>query len=304
MKNFIIFSAIFFFFSCGLYAQTPDSLKNEDDKKGFFKSVKIRKSFESLDAKKDPAVISFTHPVDGKSSYLIDAGLGFDVFNKKNNPISFNTEYHRNTLVSKEVNNFQIGLRKEWVKTKIVTVENGKKRSFYFDVNAKYSTNPLTKSKGGVLTGQISEIYNAIRTRDGKPKFWNPNKPIHTNLLSIYYTPILGFEYQNTVKSDSADLKGSVLRGIAELNLSISPLAKDKISGNGFEVFANYTFRQNVINTTNVSEKYSTNLSTGINIRLTKDEKAKLSLSYNRGSNPVEQLAFQEYYLIALKIKL
>ncbi len=308
MNNKINLMLIGIVLSFKVMASSPSdstTVKKTTQDSSYWNNFKIRKSFESLDSKKEPATLSFTAPVGGKASYLVDGGINYSITNKKNNILGVLMEYHRNTLIKKEVNNFQIGIQSETLRNK--QIENNNVRSTYFNTTLKYNNNPKSKTEGVVGTFQISWLHD----KQPKNRIFHSNSLIRGQRFCVLYSPIIGLEYQNDIKTDSTVLKGTTIRAIAELNFSISPSLKDDLllyKPSAFEVFANYRYRQNILNTTDVAASNSSLLETGINIRLSpeKDGKisTKLSLSYNRGSNPVAQLAFQEYYLIALKIKL
>lgn len=268
---------------------------------------KLRNSFESLDVKKDPAIISFTSPQNGKQSFLVDASMSLGITNSKSNITNFIIEYHRNTLIEKEINNYQVGVGQELLVNKNSKKDPSNIRSTYYNWNVKYSSNPKSNTEGIICSGQISWKFDKIRKNGDHKLLWNPNKQITGKYLSGFYTPTLGFEYQNNVKSDSTDLKGNVIRGTLGFSFTLSPSKNDSELGympSFLEYFMNFTYRQNLINTTKVTQSQYTQLSTGFNFRLTNDNKAKISLSYNKGSNPIQQLALQEYYLIALTIKI
>lgn len=306
MNNKINLMLIGIFLSFKVMANSPSdstTVKKTTQDNSYWNNFKIRKSFESLDSKKDPAILSFTSPIGGKASYLIDGAINYNIANNKNNILGVLMEYHRNTLIKKEVNNFQIGFQSETLRNK--KIENNNVRSTYFNTTLKYNNNPKSKTEGVVGTFQISWLHD----KEPKHGIFHSNSLIPRKSFCVFYTPVIGIEYQNDIKTDSTVLKGTTIRAIAELNFAISPSIKDDLGfkPSGFELFANYKYRQNILNTTDVTPSNSSLLETGMNIRLSPEDakiSTKLSLSYNRGSNPVAQLAFQEYYLIALKVKL
>lgn len=306
MNNKINILLIGIFLSFKVMASSPSdstNVKKTAKDSSCWNNFKIRKSFESLDLKKDPAILSFTSPVGGKASYLIDGAINYNIANTKNNIFGALVEYHRNTLIKKEVNNFQIGIQSEILRNK--KMKDSNVRNTHFNTTLKYNNNPKSKTEGIVGTFQFSWLHD----KEPKNKIFDANAQIKGKSFCVFYTPIIGLEYQNDIKTDSTVLKGTTIRAIAEFNFAISPSIKDDLGlkPSGFEFFANYRYRQNILNTTDVTVSNSSLLETGMNIRLSPEDakiSTKLSLSYNRGSNPIAQLAFQEYYLIALKIKL
>ena len=84
--------------------------------------ISLRQSVIDRNAIEKPAMFQFVHPSDGEDSYSIDFGLSASLFPKESELVPAQhwfigptVEYHRQTQIKKEQDNFQAGLTAIWI---------------------------------------------------------------------------------------------------------------------------------------------------------------------------------------------
>lgn len=289
------FSLVILFLSTILFVQGQDKSKFQ---------LKLRESFQSEDTKPEPAAFTYTKPNKGKASFLIDAALGLRLVNKPNSGITFFGEYHRNTLIDVEQNTIQGGLAVEWFTNKNFNINDEIKNSktAIINFNTKYSRDVVAKTHSLQITGEITPLF--LRGNHTKALLPNDDHNHIGNAFDLLYFPAVGFEDQYTFQAASDSAKGNVLRAVGKIYISLKPLPK--ILKSKIELFGDFTERYDLQNSTKYSGRSHPLIQTGINFILfqTDSKFVKIGASFNKGSNPSQGLAEQEYYLICLKVKI
>lgn len=261
--------------------------------------IKIRQSFESADAKAEPAVISYTNPKKGDASYLIDAAFGLSLLANSRQTANILIELHRNTLVDEESDNRQVGIAYELF-TNANWLSPGNPATTLINVNGKYSHNKIKGIQSAQLAGEITRIYAKGMATGFFPNMWHQLG----NQLAMEYFPAIGVEFEERFKTEDAIDKGEIFRGIVKLNISVYPFSlmfKNKI-----ELFGNLTHKQDVINGTGRDDMTHPSIETGAKFNIVNNAKAKVSLgiSYNNLDNPALGKEKQNFWIIALKAKI
>jgi hypothetical protein len=264
---------------------------------------KLRNSFQSEDLKSKAAMFTYTKPKNGNESYLIDAALGLQMSWRPDLSMNVFGEYHRNTLVDKAQNTIQGGLASEWYTNSTFNIDasDQNSRTAIINFTAKYSNDIINKVESIQSTGEITVLF----TRLNRTNYFLPNVINKIdNFCSILYFPSLGYEWEGRIQSKNDSTKGNIVRAVGKVNISIFPLPiclKSRI-----ELFGDFAYRYDVINSTKYTEYSHPWLQSGVNFVISDDKKIaiKLSCSYNKGANPAQGLKDQEYVLIALTIKI
>lgn len=278
-----------------------------------WKNIKVRKAFETKTEDDDKAAnLSFTFPKDKSNYFVINAGLGYEFGsssneskNKKIFKNSFNgfLVYNRNNQIDKEQKNYKLGVSSNQI--------------FYFNPEtsiAIFGANTLE-----YLRDYYDSSHSILFT-----SYWHPfiKKPYFIklggyaqadNLFAYYFLPQLGLEYQNKFEAEQIEDKGYDLRGYFGLggNLLLKKKTYDDdgtlLSKNrwtkGIELTVRYEGRISVVDNMENNDSYMPMFKTELNVYPTQDNKFSIGVSYNSGSNPIDGLAKQTFWLLAFKFK-
>ncbi len=291
----------------GLLFSSSLIVSQETDKinQSFWDNFTLRKSFTSANSKAKAAVITYTNPKDKKESWLLNAALGLNILTPKKEIIALSPyiEYHRNTLVDEEQNNWQTGLALEWQTRDLVL----KKWSPILIGSTKYNQdikNEVNSLQGNLYATAIFKGYNL----DYK-HFYIPNNIVNFGkLFQFVYTPYVGLENENRLKTETISEEGNIYRAYLRVTSSIVlfPISEkwcDKI-----ELVTDwqyrYNFSENVDELTTEDHNY---FSAGMNYIFFTTENgsksAKIGVDYVHGENPSKNFEDQSYYAITLKVK-
>jgi len=179
MKN-VIFSIILLF-PVLIFGQ-----KDSSNSTKIWDIIEIRQSFGTTESKKEPAVFQFTIPEKGKNSYLIDGAIAVKVgkerkFGKGKLNMKFAGEYHRNTLIDEEQNNWQLGLSSNI--RSAVKQRGNVFRQTYYNPTLKYSNDRIDSSESFIVTSDINFFKTGGRINLNTYTYSNNKRTVH--LLSV-----------------------------------------------------------------------------------------------------------------------
>jgi hypothetical protein len=285
-------------------------LNNSPFLRNFFNSLELRQSFGSAGARNAPVRFQLTIPKDEKSSFLIDGGIGIPVVDLAiGNNLNMNGkvigEYHRNTLIDEEQHTWQTGLTSTF-RTKIKQSNSGATFSqLYFTPTIKYSRNLIDTANSLLFTVDFipfrsSEKGVNLNTYTIK----GSRRLIH--LLSL----VPGLEFQNNFSAAVAAHNGSILRPLFKFQYllagnkrrmpEVNMISPEKT----WEASVDYTVRYAIVNSTLTNEKFSDLLRTGVDYYfLTKPVSISFGFSFNYGSDPLQGLKKQHFYLATLSLQ-
>ncbi|WP_128543261.1 hypothetical protein [Larkinella soli] len=278
-------------------------------------SLKIRQSFQSEDTRPEPAILTATFPKTGASSILIDAAAGLTGEVNQTFFIQGEVEYHRNTLIEKEQNNFQVGIGAR----QFIGVVNDARseRSWVLNSNVKYNRiNEKTATEGLLATLDLTRfLRQPVNAGDFCRSSFALNAPIRcvfgSRQFNAFLSPNVGLEYENRWKAESDSAKGNILRGVLKAYLSVSPMTTDKRGRfliRVFDLYVDYTARYTFLGTLNEAAGWRPLLDAGINFPIygagTEFNRLSIGFSYRYGENPAQGLARQEFWLLAFKVKI
>jgi hypothetical protein len=272
----------------------------------FFDRLTLRQSFQSKNDKAEPAVFTFTKPKDKDESWLLNAAIGFNLLKSGNSVLTLDPyfEYHKNTLIDKVQDNWQFGISSEWQSRNL----SQKKWSPIFIASIKYNEDQIKKN-----TSFQGNIYFTplFKGKAKNPKyFWIPNNTSDFgNVFQFSYSPYIGFENENRLKTKDDSSAGNIYRALFRVTSTVSLFPKSEKLKGKFEFYIDWQYRNNfsesVENLTKTEHKF---LTTSFNYTFfsTKDGKkaAKIGLDYTNGENPTKNFEQQSFYAISLKVKL
>ena len=285
-----------------------------NEKKPFFsfllENLELRQSFGSAATRKEPVKFQFTLPDNHENSFLIDGAVGLpfiDVPITKGLEMTgkFIGEYHRNTLITEEQFTWQAGFSTS-IRTRILRNEtNTTFTQFIFTPTLKYSRNVIDTLNSFVLTMDAIPFRSSTKGLNLNTYTIRGNRKL-INLLSV----VPAFELQHNYSAkDEAD-NGTIFRPMMKFQYSIGgnkhrfPVTRMVEPIKTWEASLDYTIRYAIINSTVNREKYTTLLATGIDYYfLTLPVSVAFGISYNYGSDPLQGLRKQQYWLATLSIQ-
>ncbi|AKH95209.1 hypothetical protein [Elizabethkingia anophelis] len=272
----------------------------------FFDRFTLRKSFESKNDKAEPAAFTFTKPKDKDDSWLLNAALGYNLLANSSANLILDPyiEYHKNTLIDKIQDNWQAGVSSEWQ-------SNDMSRSNWspiFITAVKYNEDKVKKN-----TSFQGNIYFTplFKNKGNKPAyFWIPNNTTDFGkVFQFSYSPYIGFENENRIKTENDSSSGSIYRGLFRITATLTLFPKYEKLRDKFEFNFDWQYRNNfsesVADLTKKDHKFMT---AGFNYNFWVDDvrkrSAKIGIDYTKGENPTKNFEQQEFYAVSLKVKL
>lgn len=290
--------------------------------KKFFEHIKIRKAFESNTDDDDKAAnFSINFPAGGKETYLVNAGVGYSFKEKtwqkeKNDHLrmhSFNGffVFNRNTELEKKQHNFKLGL----TYNRFMAIDDDSDKVIITDYTLEYLRNYNDTTHSAVVTSYWHYFSKRCKVKFGGYA-QGPGLFLHFVNLKV------GAEYQQAFIANSENVKGLDARVYYSPSLNIllkkvsyieekDPVTKEKIKtklprsqwSKGLELVLSYEGRSSFASTVENNEAYKQFLKAELNAYLTPDNALKLGISYNKGSNPIDGLLDQDFWLVALSWK-
>lgn len=318
MKNklFSIAAVLIAFFSANGVAQTITQVADEDAAEvksslnSFFQKLEIRQSFGSAGAKNAPARFQLTLPKNEDASYLIDAGLGIPLVEVRiGNALNMNGkivgEYHRNTLIDEEQHTWQTGFSSTF-RTRVKRNSSGTSfTQLYFTPTIKYSRNLVDTANALLFT------VDFIPFRSGEKGINLNTYTIRGSRNLIQLLSIMpGIEFQNNFSAKSDVNNGTILRPLFKAqyllagNKKRTPAIEMISPEKTWEASIDYIIRYAVINSTLTGEEFTNMLRTGVDYYfLTSPVSLSFGFSFNYGSDPLQGLKKQHFYLATLSLQ-
>lgn len=272
----------------------------------------LRQSFQSKNELAEPAVISFSKAQGKSASWLLNAAIGYNFENLTKNSnngifiISPYFEYHKNTIVDKEQDNWQAGVSAEW-QIRSIGVEWAK-WSPMFIIAAKYNDDIVKKNNSFQGNLYFTPIF---RGKGQDPKyFWIPNiSSKFGKKIQFTYSPYVGFENENRINTSELSEKGDIYRVYFRVVASILFYPNPKNRNKGFEVNGDWQYRNNFSeNVQNLTTREHIYFTSGLNYIFYSgndgSRNAKVGIDYVNGENPTKNFEKQSFYAISLKVKL
>jgi len=273
-------------------------------------NLELRQSFGSAATKKEPVRFQFTLPKDAGDSFLVDGAVGVPFFDADLTQSLKVTgkligEYHRNTLIDEEQYTWQAGFSTA-LRTKIHQNKmNTAYSQFIFTPTFKYSRNVIDTVNSFLFTMDIIPFRSAVKGINLSTYTIRGNRKL-INLVSI----VPAFEFQNNFDTQNDADNGNILRSLIKLQYSIGgnkrrfPVTRMVEPIKTWEASVDYTLRYALINSTLNHEKYTNLLETGLDYYFsTAPVSIAFGISFNYGSDPLQGLRKQQYWLATLSIQ-
>ena len=275
---------------------TTDEKSTEKKKKTWFdKSVKIGQSMEYEEQREEPAQVQFTIPKKDTSSWLINLGVSVKISSESSSLISKLTgEYHKNTLTDKKQDNLSLGYTYSYFLNP--KAENLK---WFFAGDAKYVYDAI-----GIKHAIASNLLFTFLNENGKIR-WDQFSFFNKKKQSLFVSLFAGSQIQETFKAKSDSSEGFILRPLYTFTTSYNINSnEDKVTPQPRVRFSlSYTGRYDLANSTDNSENYTYLLKTGAELFFAyKPVRVSLGCSFNYGSDPVQGLPKQQFWLISLNV--
>lgn len=291
-----------------LMFNTAFSQEEEDKRRTFFDKLILRKSFDSKNNMSKAAVITYTNPKNNKESWLLSAAIGIDLLENTDKILLLNPyfEYHRNTLVDSEQNNWQTGLSFEMQTSDLSKPDRSWSPVILSSI--KYNRdqeNEISSFQGNLYFTPI------FKGKALDPKFfWLPNTTVNFgNLFQFIYTPYVGLENENRFATETESAEGYIYRALIRITSNILLFPKSEKCRDKFEFATDwqyrYNFSENVEDLIFNDHRYFTVSFNYIFFSANEGKKsAKIGFDYTNGDNPAKNFEKQSFYAISLKLKL
>ncbi|WP_432714031.1 hypothetical protein [Pedobacter sp.] len=291
-----------------LYAQKDNV--NTSFLSQMLKSVELRESFGSATPRTAPVKFQFTLPKDADDSFLIDGALGipfFDVGITQGLMLRGKIigEYHRNTLVEEEQYTWQTGFSTE-LRTKIkMNDRNTAYSQLIFTPTFKYTRNVMDTVNSLVFTMDVIPFRSGLKGINLNTYTLSGNRKL-INLLSI----IPAVELQHQFSAAQSLDNGTILRPLLKFQYSVGgnktriPATRMVEPIKTWQAAVDYTLRYAVVNSTSIGEDFTHLLTTGVDYYFsTSPVSIAFGVSFNYGSDPLQGLRKQQYWLATISIQ-
>lgn len=183
----------------------------------FWDRVTVRKAYESkTEDDNNAAIVSFTAPRDTTSSFLINGGVGIDLFyiGKKqdySHAVTGFFVYNRNTLIEKKQKNNKLGLSAGH----LFSLKENPATAIFGTSTVQYLHNYIDTTHSLILTSYWHPLF--------KPANFIPlsGYRLTPHVIGVYVLPELGLEYQNIMEANSKFKKGYDARGYFRLGFNM-----------------------------------------------------------------------------------
>ncbi len=279
------------------------------------KKFSVRNAFEDPSETASPARLSFTLPENGKNSWLVNLGISYSwiktdtTVRYKQYMLSPFIVFNRNTMIGIEQYNFKAGAAFQYVYGQPGPVEN----LHTVNLTGQYMRNVIDSNSSLILTGYWTLFHDNL-SRPAQDVFINHYKQMLGSSFFYYLQPTAGLEFQDIfLATDQAT--GFQARVYLNPSLSIAwrhPSAVEIKSGDInpyhwpkiLELTVSYVARFNYINSLKGSENYVPLFTPALTWFPTRTQDFSVAFSYSAGSDPVAGLRKQDFWQLALQLKI
>lgn len=246
---------------------------------------------------KDPAQFQATFPKKDTASYVVNLGISVVIDQFNGYLLKATGEYHRNTTTDSAQNNLQLGLTLQKL------FAGGKNWAHGLTSTVKYAYD------GIAITNSLAvELYYIPLLNNGT---FNLNTNTYLgqhSRVTVNVSPYIGGQLQDVFDAKSDSAKGLIIRPVFSLSGSIAvnkklPHSQEGLPEPMFQLSGSYTGRWDVSNTTQVKEGYTNLFTVALDyFILTKPIKLSVGPSFHVGSDPLQGLKDQQYWMISLNV--
>lgn len=293
--------------------------------KPFWDKISIKKSFDTkTDEDEKAATISFTIPKDKENIFKVNAGIGFTLdtlINNKYNAVTGFFVYNKNNQIDKRQENYKLGINHNFIyftKNDLGIINDNSLE--YLNDNVKKAQSLLALSYLSIMSNKGKLIFESYATRN--------------SIFAYKLLPKIGLEYQNsydvalpleqgyyfrsyfnvggaillkkktvmdeTTKTISYNNKGVEVKSTESKKKVVLPKTFSK---KGLELTVNYEGRNSFLDNFDDNPNYTYFLKGELKLYPINNDNLSISVSYNKGENPLEGLEKQEFWMFGLNFK-
>ncbi len=262
----------------------------------------IRESFQNKRDKSDPAFFNIIIPSEGNHFYNLSVAIGYDIVKGKlEKCLEFHpfVEYKRSSKEGGEQNLLLIGGSFDYTTSGVVkhpaaAVILGK---------LNYKNDKISHSEGIQIRLSATPLF---RGKGGNPAyFYIPNNTSKFGeVFRFEYTPHIGLEYENILKSENPEQEGNILRLLMKVRASI--LLLPKIFKKRIEFSFNYYYRYDLIDEIEENDNRHSFLKASLFFKFFKkgNKAAGFGFDYVYGEDVNKGFQKQDFYQATLKLLL
>lgn len=308
----IVFACILVLFS------TTVAVASDNKVSSFFDYFQIRESLKS-DKSDKPASFTYIFPAGERSSYSVNAGIGYDLLNLFNSDphlkdgiIFFN--YAKNNQIKKPQDTYTTGAGislQTLINTNkgfglIVPLDINYKKDKIAKSDSLQSSLFLTATSNNLtwLPGSANLIFGELgKMADGRPDISTSNG------FFLRYKPKVAFEYENVYHTADASKTGGTLRFLLNGNITIKSSYTDSKYKflNGVQLSVEDTYRRDLVDNVEKLDDDHNLFQTRLDLVLYKfdpdpksDQQVALGIEYKNGEDPSDGFQKQEMTTVKL----
>jgi hypothetical protein len=243
-----------------------------------------------------PAIIQYTNPDEGDSSYAVHAALKGTLIPEKGNwEYNIATEWHKNTLTSKEQDTRSLSLSAEGSWGDIM-----RGWGIIPDLSLAYKNDSVNNAESSLVIAETGYIY-------GKAGL---NKLIGPSQLKWYWSPVAAIEDEYIFEAKDNGPTGNVIRLFGKATLEIFPFFS-KLDNGRLSLYASYSYWYDLSEDSEIDNGDDSHdlVKCGLSWRLTQEPKDNeknvavfLSLERVDGENPRTNRPNQEYTMVSIGV--
>ncbi len=281
---------------------------------------KIRKDADDKNSIEKPARFSLTDPDDGSTTWAADVGLIVGAppyFSARDGDAdrglalqvenALNFEYHRQTAPNNEQDALLAGLQTNFM---FGTLGNdGGGWNHWIPVNVQYKRDDIKKNAGMQITADYLPVVsmNWLKLGQRIPIGGTESYVDSQDALRIEFQPMLGVEYDGVYDAPTGMSNGRTWRGHAKLEVSMFPLAGADLLDQRIQIFgsASYWYLLDASSQSMRPTGENADLfEVGVRYRVDDEGFVSIGVSYLDGENPRKGKPGQEYWQLAVEVKL
>ena len=282
------------------------TIHGQDQARSVFDRIALRRYYQCQNSQAAPAVITYYNPKNNDASWMLSAALGINVLPDTDVVISLSPylEYHRNTLIDREQDNFQAGLALEWQMRDMFE----KKWSPILISSVKYNQDNENRVTSFMGNYYVTFLFKG---KAMNPKyFWLPNTRVNFGkAFQFVYTPYIGLENENRSAVDITADEGSIYRAYFRVTSNIRLFPKHETLADRIEFNIDWQYRYNLSETVDnliTSDHQYFSASFDYLFYTSEDGRkvVKIGFDYTNGDDPSKNFEDQSFYALSLKVRL
>lgn len=291
---------------------TTDSTEEKNGLlKRAFNRIKLIETFDQQFKSSEPAFYSAINPDTGKTTYQVQAAIGFALIDRSKFALSALYEWHQNTVLDKPQNVRQYGISADLI------LGSGSTSLWNVRGNIKWSNDLKDKKESYILTALVSPYINWegkgllewIALGDHPVALTHP-KFVHW--LQYGHNVTVGIDHVNFYDANKEEEQGSITMAHLEYEFHLYPFAGLIYELLKFERMLDVYYvgitRRELQNETSrkVDWRPLQKYGAGLSFKFGEDKKREAKIVVERiyGEDVLKGLQDQKYWQVGLKVKL